>query len=117
MHGVRLPTGFTLTVPGRRALESGSSLASRDSRIAKVMVQNGSKGSEITFQFKDGAPAYVVRAKGHDLSIALGRPGADDDDDKGDSPKRGATASKKQSDADAHHRSKTRPGPSHQQPP
>ena len=117
MHGVRLPTGFTLTVPGRRALESGSSLASRDSRIAKVMVQNGSKGSEITFQFKDGSPAYVVRAKGHDFSIALGRPGADDDDDKGDSPKRGSTASKKQSDADAHHRSKTRPGPSHQQPP
>jgi hypothetical protein len=53
----------------------------------------------VTFQFKDGIPAYLVRAKGHDLQIALGRAG-DGDDAKDDvksskeDSKHGATAKK-----------------------
>src|SRR5262249_18141488 len=73
IHGARTPTGFTVTLPGRRSMDSGTSLAAKDSRIASVHVSNGSKGSELTFQFKDGVPPYLVRAKGHDLQISLGR--------------------------------------------
>src|SRR5258705_5600609 len=72
IHGARTPTGFTVTIPGRRAMESGSSLAGHDARIASVHVTNGSKGSELTFQFNDGGPPYPVPAKGHDLQISLG---------------------------------------------
>jgi len=114
LHGARSATGFTVTVPGRRA-ESTAGLASRDSRIASVKVSHGSKGSDVTFQFKDGIPGYIVRAKGHDLQIALSRP-ADSDDAKDDAKsskddaksskddsKHGTTAKKHGKE---HHRSK-----------
>ncbi len=84
-------------------MDSGSTLASRDSRIASLKVSNGSKGSELTFQFKDGVPPYNVRAKGHDLQIALGRIEASDDGQK-DETKHGPTAKKRSTET--HHRSK-----------
>jgi hypothetical protein len=101
IHGARTPTGFTVTLPGRRAMESGSSLASHDTRIASVHVSNGSKGTELTFQFKDGVPPYLVRAKGHDLLVAIGR---SDADDSKDTPKHGSTATKRA--PETQHRSK-----------
>jgi hypothetical protein len=100
IHGARTPTGFTVTIPGRRSMESGATLAGRDSRIASVHITNGTKGSELSFQFKDGVPPYLVRAKGHDLQISLGKT----DDDSKDAPKHGATAKKRP--AEAPHRSK-----------
>jgi hypothetical protein len=100
IHGARTPTGFTVTIPGRRSMESGATLAGRDSRIASVHVTNGSKGSELTFQFKDGVPPYLVRAKGHDLQISLGKT----DDDPKDAPKHAVTAKKRPQEAQ--HRSK-----------
>jgi hypothetical protein len=107
LHGARSATGFTVTVPGRRA-EGGAGLASRDSRIASVKVSHGSKGSDVTFQFKDGIPAYLVRAKGNDLQIALGRAESDDSKEESKSPKseskHGATA--KKHEKEHHHRSK-----------
>jgi hypothetical protein len=102
IHGVRTPTGFTVTIPGRRSMDSGSVLAGRDSRIASVHVTNGTKGSELSFQFKDGVPSYLVRAKGHDLQISLGR--MPEADDSKDAPSHGATAKKRAPEAP--HRSK-----------
>jgi hypothetical protein len=102
IHGVRTPTGFTVTIPGRRSMESGGALAGKDSRIASVHVNNGSKGSELTFQFKDGVPPYLVRAKGHDLQISLGR--IPDSDDAKDAPTHGTTAKKRTTETQ--HRSK-----------
>jgi hypothetical protein len=97
LHGARSPTGFTVSIPGRRALDNGPSLSSRDSRIASVRISNGSKGSDVTFQFKDGVPAYAVRAKGHDLRILLGRAEKAEDE-----PRHPATAKKQKSDKRAH---------------
>jgi hypothetical protein len=103
IHGARTPTGFTVTIPGRRSMESGPSLAGRDTRIASVHVSNNSKGSELAFQFKDGVPPYLVRAKGHDLQISIGRAGETDDPSK-DGPQHGSTAQKRA--PETHHRSK-----------
>jgi hypothetical protein len=103
IHGARTPTGFTLTVPGRRSMDSGSSLAGRDARIASVHVSNNSKGSELAFQFKDGVPPYLVRAKGHDLQISIGRT-PDADEPSKDAPAHGSTAKKRA--PETHHRSK-----------
>ena len=76
LRGVRSSSGFTLTMPGRRTLDTGSALAARDPRIASVRVANNAKGSELTFQFKGGVPAYLVSPNGRDLQLALGRPDA-----------------------------------------
>lgn len=76
LHGVRSSSGFTLTMPGRRTLDTGAALAARDPRIASVRVANNAKGSELTFQFKGGVPAYLVSPNGRDLQLALGRPDA-----------------------------------------
>jgi hypothetical protein len=102
IHGAKTPTGFTVTIPGRRAMGNGPALASKDSRIASVSVSNGAKGSELTFQFKDGVPPYLVRAKGHDLQISLGR--TNDADDSKDAPTHGTTAKKHATETQ--HRSK-----------
>jgi len=103
LHGARTPTGFTVTVPGRRSMQNGSTLAGRDSRIASVRVSNATSGTELAFQFKDGVPPYLVRAKGHDLQIALGRANESDDSSK-DRQKHGVTA--KNRATETHHRSK-----------
>jgi hypothetical protein len=102
IHGARTPTGFTVTIPGRRSMDSGSTLAGKDPRIASIHVNNGSKGSELAFQFKDGVPPYLVRAKGHDLQISLGR--SNDSDDGKDAPTHGTTAKKRP--IETNHRSK-----------
>jgi hypothetical protein len=73
LHGVRTSGGFTLTLPGRKTLETGAALAARDPRIAKVSVANNAKGSELTFHFKGGVPAYLVSPNGRELSLSLSR--------------------------------------------
>jgi hypothetical protein len=75
-RGVRSTGGFTLSMPGRRTLDSGSALAARDPRIASVRVANNAKGSELVFQFKGGVPPYLVSPNGRDLQLSLNRPDA-----------------------------------------
>jgi hypothetical protein len=93
LRGVRSSGGFTLTMPGRRTIDSGSALAARDPRIASVRVANNAKGSELTFQFKGGVPPYLVSPNGHDLQLSLGRP--DTSRDAKDVAHRTATAQKR----------------------
>ena len=73
IEGAQDPTGFTVHLPGRRAVEAAGPLAARDARIASVKVSNdpGGAGAELTLTFKDGVPHYQVRAKGDMLEIAL----------------------------------------------
>jgi hypothetical protein len=89
INGAAQPTGFTVSIPGRRALEPAGPLASRDNRIASIKVSNEGTGSQLDLAFKDGVPSYVVRAKGDSLEIVLAPPGHLD----GDKPDK--TASKK----------------------
>jgi hypothetical protein len=75
INGAAEPTGFSVSLPGRRALEPAGPLASRDNRIASIKVSNEGTGSELDIAFKDGVPSYVVRAKGDVLEIVLASPG------------------------------------------
>ncbi|WP_437562305.1 PilZ domain-containing protein [Sorangium sp. So ce542] len=86
LNGAAGAMGFTVSLPDRRALSSGSGLARKDKRIASVRVVNTAHGAEITLQFKDGVPAYKAKARGDRLEIALGR----------DEPKKVASKSKKE---------------------
>ncbi|WP_165374022.1 MULTISPECIES: PilZ domain-containing protein [Sorangium] len=86
LNGAAGAMGFTVSLPDRRALSSGSGLAQKDKRIASVRVVNTPHGAEITLQFKDGVPAYKAKARGDRLEISLGR----------DEPKKVASKSKKE---------------------
>ncbi|WP_437941114.1 PilZ domain-containing protein [Sorangium sp. So ce341] len=90
LNGAAGAMGFTVSLPDRRALSSGSGLARKDKRIASVRVVNTPHGAEITLQFKDGVPAYKAKARGDRLEIALGR----------DEPKKVASKSKSKKDDD-----------------
>lgn len=94
INGAAEPTGFSVSIPGRRSLEPAGPLASRDSRIASIKVTNEGTGSELDVAFKDGVPSYLVRAKGDTLEIVLAAPGKLGGDDK-DKPEK--VASKKKS--------------------
>jgi len=75
INGGAQPTGFSVSIPGRRSLEPAGPLASRDSRIASIKVTNEGSGSSLDVAFKDGVPSYLVRAKGDTLEIVLAAPG------------------------------------------
>ncbi|WP_437878186.1 PilZ domain-containing protein [Sorangium sp. So ce513] len=90
LDGAAGAMGFTVSLPDRRALSSGSGLARKDKRIASVRVVNTPHGAEITLQFKDGVPAYRAKARGDRLEIAIGR----------DDPKKVASKSKSKKEDD-----------------
>jgi hypothetical protein len=79
IEGAQQPTGFTVKIPGRKALEAAAPLAARDSRIAAIKVANDSAGAELTVTFKDGVPNYQVSARGDTLVIALAPAGSLDE--------------------------------------
>ena len=54
-------TGFTVVIPGRKAMESGRNIEKRDKRIAQVKASNTDRGASITFKFRGKVPAYRVR--------------------------------------------------------
>lgn len=74
-NGAKGAMGFTIVLPGRRVLSSGSELQKKDKRIATFQVVNKPNAAEITVQFKDGVPAYLARAKDNKLEILLGTDG------------------------------------------
>ena len=63
IQGAINATGFTVVIPDRKVMESGSGIEKRDSRIARVKTRNGSSGAQVAFQFKDGVPGYRVRLR------------------------------------------------------
>ncbi len=93
VHGVSTPMGFTVHVDGAQSKDAVGGLAHKDPRIASIKVANKGSGADLTVQFKDGVPAYAVRAAGSNLQIAIGRAGADKSD----------VAEKKSAKAEKHH--------------
>jgi PilZ domain len=79
IEGAQQPTGFTVKIPGRKAVEAAAPLAARDSRIAAIKVENQGAGAELSVTFKDGVPNYQVMARGDTLVIALAPVGSLDE--------------------------------------
>jgi hypothetical protein len=79
IEGAQQPTGFTVKIPGRKAVEAAAPLAARDSRIAAIKVANAGAGAELSLTFKDGVPNYQVSARGDTLVIALAPVGSLDE--------------------------------------
>lgn len=73
VNGAAGAMGFTISLPGRRVTsKAASEFMRKDKRIASLNIVNNPAGAEISVQFKDGVPAYMVKAKGSRLDIALG---------------------------------------------
>jgi hypothetical protein len=72
LQGSLQPTGFTIVVPKRKVMEQGSSIAKRDPRIAHVRTVNTPNGAQVTFQFKDGVPAYRARLRRDYVEFLIG---------------------------------------------
>jgi hypothetical protein len=74
LQGSFQPTGFTVVVPNRKVMEQGNGIAKRDARIARVRTVNTPNGAQITFQFKDGVPAYRARLRRDYVEFLVGAP-------------------------------------------
>jgi hypothetical protein len=74
LQGSLQPTGFTVVVPNRKVMEQGAGIAKRDPRIARVRTVNTPNGAQITFQFKDGVPAYKARLRRDFIEFLIGAP-------------------------------------------
>ncbi|WP_170229102.1 PilZ domain-containing protein [Polyangium fumosum] len=99
VNGAAGAMGFTVSLPGRRALSSATELARKDKRIASINVVNNPAGAEISLQFKDGVPAYLAKAKGDRLDIALGTDAKKKVAKAGDKTKKKKAADKKKAAA------------------
>lgn len=67
-------TGFTVVVPGRKAMESGRSIEKRDKRIAQVKASNTDRGASITFKFRGKVPSYRVRLQKDFVEFLISAP-------------------------------------------
>jgi hypothetical protein len=74
LQGERTPTGFEVTIPGRRVMESGADITRRDDRIAKVLTKNDADGTRIAFRFRQGIPAYKVRLRKEYVEFFISAP-------------------------------------------
>jgi len=74
LRGERTPTGFEVTLTGRRVMESGASITRRDERIARVATHNTGQGTRVSFRFKDTIPAYRVRLRKDYIEFLISSP-------------------------------------------
>ncbi|MFO7177623.1 MAG: PilZ domain-containing protein [Pseudomonadota bacterium] len=74
LRGTAEPTGFTVLVSGRKAMEPAGPIAKRDSRIAKSVALNGPEGTKISFRFKGTPPAYRVRLRNDYVEFLISAP-------------------------------------------
>jgi hypothetical protein len=72
LQGSLQPTGFTVVIPNRKVMEKGDGISKRDPRIARVRTVNTPNGAQITFQFKDGVPAYKARLRRDFVELLIG---------------------------------------------
>lgn len=80
--------GFTVAIADRKALSNAQELARKDKRIAQMNVVNGPSGAELTVQFNDKVPPYLVRPVGDRVEIALGVEGKGSAAEEGDESSR-----------------------------
>lgn len=86
IQGAAQPTGFTIVIPNRKSIEPTASLSDKDGRIASVNVTNEPTGAELSVNFKDGVPNYIVRSHGDTLELVLAKQSAHGDKTEAHAP-------------------------------
>lgn len=78
LEGRKQPTGFSVFVPGRKLLDSGTVISGRDDRIIKVEIANDPDGARINVVFRGEIPAYKVRLRDAEIEFFINTPGDGD---------------------------------------
>lgn len=68
------PNGFTIVIPGRKAMETGRTIEKRDRRIAQVKASNTARGASVRFEFRGPVPAYRVRLRKDFIEFLISAP-------------------------------------------
>ena len=87
LRGVSNGNSVTISLPGRRNVESATNLPKKDKRLASVKAVPKDGGVDVTFTFKDAVPPFLAKASGKMLEMDLGEPKSDDADDEGTTKK------------------------------
>lgn len=74
LAGAVNPDGFTVVVPGRKAMESGKAIEKRDKRIIQVSASNGARGATVKFEFRGSVPPYRVRLRKDFIEFLISAP-------------------------------------------
>jgi hypothetical protein len=74
IRGAVDPMGFTVLIPDRKMMESGTAIGQRDARIAKVRTTNTPGGAQLRVGFRSSVPAYRVRLRRDYLEILISSP-------------------------------------------
>lgn len=74
LQGEKTPNGFSILVPGRKVMESGAGIASRDERITQVSSKNTPAGARITFRFGKDIPGYKARLRNDYVEFFINSP-------------------------------------------
>ncbi len=71
LKGTSSSKGFTVTIPGRKLLESPKGFVKRDERFQKIASSNSADGVRLTWLFKDEAPPFRVRLRKSAVEILI----------------------------------------------
>jgi PilZ domain len=72
--GVTENNGFSVLVPGRKAMETGRAIEKRDRRILEVKTSNTAEGARVIFQFRGEVPPYRARLKNDFVEFLVSAP-------------------------------------------
>lgn len=67
-------SGFSVVVPGRKAMETGRVIEKRDRRILQVKASNTAEGARILFEFRGAVPPYRARLKNDFVEFLISAP-------------------------------------------
>lgn len=74
LQGEKTPNGFSVLIPGRKVMETGAGIASRDERITQVSAKNTPAGARITFRFGKEVPGYKARLRNDYIEFFINSP-------------------------------------------
>jgi hypothetical protein len=74
LQGEKTPNGFSVLIPGRKVMETGAGIASRDERITQVSAKNTPAGARITFRFGKEIPGYKARLRNDYIEFFVNSP-------------------------------------------
>lgn len=85
---------ITISVPGRRNVESAGTLAKKDKRLASVKAVPKDGGIDVVYTFKDTPPPFLAKVDGKLLVMELGEKAKADADDGEQHAKKGKKKNK-----------------------
>lgn len=75
LKGTKQASGFTVVIPKRKVLDSGTPITKRDDRISNVRIKNAPDGAHVSFVFRSKVPTFKVRLRKGYVEFFVSSPG------------------------------------------